>query len=168
MPPWFANAIKEIGTKELPENRGPAIRRYIGLAHVGSEGDPWCAVFANAMLEEAGVPGTRSALARSFEHSVNFVKLTGPALGCIVTFWRGSRGSGLGHVGFYNGETNGYISTVGGNESDMVREEMLRSDGNTFGLSGYYWPKGSPLPTIGKLPRQKIVQTSAISTGKVT
>lgn len=165
-PPWFEAARKEIGTRELPENRGPAIRRYIGLAKCGHEGDPWCAIFANAMLESSGFPGTRSALARSFEHDPHFLKLVGPALGCIVTFWRGSRNSGLGHVGFYNGEAGDYVSTLGGNESDMVRIENLRArGGNSFGLSGFYWPKSAPLPTIGKLPIQT---ASAAGSGKVT
>lgn len=164
-PPWFEAARKEIGTKELPENSGPAIRRYIELAHCGSEGDPWCSIFANAMLESVGIQGTRNAMARSFEHDPNFIKLVGPALGCIVTFWRGVKSKGLGHVGFYNGTTGDYISTLGGNESDMVRVEMLRSNGNSFGLSGFYWPKSVTLPAIGKIPPQS---ASAIGTGKVT
>jgi hypothetical protein len=82
-PPWFEAARKEIGTKELPENRGPAIRRYIDLAHCGKEGDPWCAIFANAMLASVGIPGTRNAMARSFEHDGHFLKLAGPSLGRI-------------------------------------------------------------------------------------
>jgi len=44
-PPWFRWALAEVGTRELPENTGPAIRRYISLAHCGTEGDPWCAIF---------------------------------------------------------------------------------------------------------------------------
>jgi hypothetical protein len=117
------------------------------------------------MLESVGIPGTRSALARSFEHDGHFVKLAGPALGAIVTFWRGIKSRGLGHVGFYNGEQGGYISVLGGNESDMVRVENLRACGATFGLSGYYWPKSVPLPVIGKLVPQI---ASAAGSGKVT
>lgn len=165
VPAWFAAARKEIGTRELPENRGPAIRRYIELAHCGAEGEPWCSIFVNAMLESVGIPGTRNAMARSFEHDGNFVKLAGPSLGCIVTFWRGVKSNGLGHVGFYNGEQGGSISTLGGNESDMVRIEYLRAQGSTFGLSGYYWPKSVPLPVIGKLLPQS---ASALGSGKVT
>lgn len=153
-PKWYDAAIKEIGTRELPENRGPNIKRYIALAHCGSEGDPWCAIFANAMLESVGIKGTRSALARSFEHNSSFVKLAEPALGAITTFWRTSKSSGLGHVAFYAGEKSGLINALGGNESDMVRTELLNANGNHFGLSGYYWPKSVPLPIIGKLSLQ--------------
>lgn len=153
MPKWYDLALKEVGVKERPENRGPDIRRYISLAHAGSEGDPWCAIFANAMLESAGVPGSRSAGARSFEwDDVKFVQLKGPSLGAIVTFWRGSRRSGLGHVGFYAGETRTQINVLGGNEHDQVMIELLPKDGNTFGFSGYWWPKGQPLPKLGPLP----------------
>ncbi len=165
-PPWFEAARREIGTRELPENRGPAIRRYIALAHCGAEGDPWCAIFANAMLESSGVHGTRNAMARSFEHDPNFIQMAGPSLGCIVTFWRGLKSRGLGHVGFYNGESGDFVSVLGGNESDMVRVENLRARGSsTFGMSGYYWPKSVTIPTTGKLPIQL---ASAGGTGKVT
>lgn len=165
-PAWYLAAQKEIGTRELPENRGPAIRRYIAAAHCGSEGDPWCAIFANAMLEQSGIRGTRSAMARSFERDKGFVKLTGPALGCIVTFWRGVKSRGYGHVGFYAGETADYIYTLGGNESDMVRVEPLRKAGKSFGLSGYYWPASLPLPATGALKPQ--LQAGGKPTGKVT
>lgn len=164
-PAWFLAAYKEIGVRELADNRGPDIRRYIGLAHCGSEGDPWCAIFANAMLESTGHPGTRSPSSQSFRHDPNFVKLAGPALGAIVVYWRISQSSGLGHVGFYNGEHAGLISTLGGNESDMVRIEDLNGAGRTFGLVGYYWPKAVPLPVVGKLPVQS---ASASGSGKVT
>jgi hypothetical protein len=52
------------------------IERYIEAAHRGARGDPWCAIFVNASLERAGMPGTRSAVARSFEYDTHFV---GPA-----------------------------------------------------------------------------------------
>lgn len=171
-PLWFDAAIKEIGTREEPENRGPAIRRYIALAHAGHEGDPWCAIFANAMLESVGIPGTKSPSSQSYTHHANFIKLQGPAIGAIVVYWRISQNSGLGHVGFYAGEDkHGFINTLGGNESDMVRAEMLNPNGRTFGLRGYYWPKvdakgiSIQMPTVMKSPP---VLSTAIGTGKVT
>lgn len=140
----------EIGTREEPENRGPAIRRYISLAHAGQEGDPWCAIFANAMLEVNGFAGTRSASSQSFRHSPHFQRLEGPALGAIAVFWRGSKDSGLGHVGFYRGESANYIYTLGGNEGDMVQIEPMAIAAPHFGLIGYWWPvaKSTPLPVL--------------------
>lgn len=166
LPAWYLAAIKEIGVRELPQNRGPDIRRYIALGHCGAEGDPWCAIFVNAMLETSGIPGTRSAMARSFERHKNFIKLAGPALGCIVTFWRGVKSQGFGHVGFYAGEETGRVLTLGGNESDMVRVEDYPKASARFGLSGYYWPKSVVLPTIGALKPQ--LALGGKQTGKVT
>lgn len=170
-PAWYNAAVKEIGTRELPDNRGPAIRRYIALAKCGEEGEPWCAIFANAMLESMGVTGTKSPSSQSFTHHSNFMKLQGPAIGAIVVYWRISKASGLGHVGFYAGEdSHGFIDTLGGNESDMVRAEMLNPAGRTFGLRGYYWPKADakgisiPAPIIMKSPP---ILSTLIGTGKV-
>jgi uncharacterized protein (TIGR02594 family) len=166
-PVWFNSAMKEIGVHEVGDNGGPDIRRFAEWAHCGGEGMPWCAIFANAMLEHNGIPGTRSPLARSFEHSDHFVRLPTPALGCIVTFWRGSPQSGLGHVGFYAGESHGLIMTLGGNESDMVKMEFLNSRAAHFGQFGYYWPKSVPMPDhLG--PIAPVAVEQGPSTGKVT
>lgn len=148
-PAWFAWALHEVGFHETGNNQG--IDRYIGLAHAGSPGDPWCAIFANAALESSGVPGTRSASSQSFRSNANFVQLTAPALGAIAVYWRGAKDSGLGHVGFYRGEDATRVWTLGGNENDMVQIEALPKSSATFGLIGYWWPKGVPLPTGGPI-----------------
>lgn len=166
-PVWITSAKAEIGVHEVGDNGGPDIKRYVAWGHSGDVGEPWCAIFANAMLEHNGIPGTRSPLARSFEHSDHFVKLPVPAYGCIVTFWRGSPNSGLGHVGFYMGERNGLILTLGGNEGDMVKVEYLNSHAAHFGQFGYYWPKGVALPEhVGPIAPQMVERGP--SDGKVT
>jgi uncharacterized protein (TIGR02594 family) len=142
-PPWLIAARKEIGFRERPGNRG--IERYVGLAHAGSPGDPWCAIFVNAMLESSGYPGTRSASARSFEHSHNFVRLAGPALGCIVTMWRQSKACGLGHVFFYLGENEKGLLALGGNQSDQV---LIQYEPRSR-VTGYWWPSSYPTPKVG-------------------
>ena len=150
-PAWLQAAWKEIGIHEVGDNQGPNVLRYIALAHTGEEGEPWCAIFANAMLESCGIRGTRSPSSQSFRHDENFVSLTGPALGAIAVFYRGGRQSGLGHVGFYCGERAGYVWMLGGNESDMVQVEMLAKAAGSFGLVGYFWPKSVPLPAIAPI-----------------
>jgi len=149
-PGWFQWALHEIGFHETGNNQG--LGRYIALAHCGADGDPWCAIFANAALESAGVPGTRSPSSQSFRTNPNFVQLAGPALGCLVVFWRGSQDSGLGHVGFYRGEDANSVWTLGGNENDMVQIEALPKTSSSFGVIGYWWPKSVPLPTGGAVP----------------
>lgn len=144
-PPWMAWAAKEVGFHETGTNRN--IGRYTGPAKCGSEGDPWCAIFVNAALESSGIPGSRSAMARSFETHDGFVKLAGPAFGAVTTLWRGSPGSGLGHVFFYVGENDRGILALGGNQSDQVcRQYEPRNR-----VVGYWWPKSVPLPKTGKI-----------------
>jgi uncharacterized protein (TIGR02594 family) len=146
IPPWYQWALHEIGFHETGNNQG--IERYIGLAHCGAPGQPWCAILANAALESSGIPGSRSPSSQSFRSHPEFVQLDGPALGAIAVFWRGSKDSGLGHVGFYRGEDANHVWTLGGNENDMVQIEALAKDSPTFGLIGYWWPKSVPLPAI--------------------
>jgi uncharacterized protein (TIGR02594 family) len=140
-PKWLDEAQDNIGFRETGVNRG--IQHYITAAKCGSLGDPWCAIFVNAMLERNGIRGTRSPAARSFERDADFVKLSGPALGAIVTMWRGSRNSGKGHVFFYTGENSQGVWGIGGNESDGVRE--VPHDRSR--ITGYWWPGSQPLPT---------------------
>lgn len=120
-PPWLPIAEKYVGFHEIGNNQG--IERFISLAHTGEPGDPWCAIFVNACLEEAGYRGSRSPAARSFETNSNFVRINQPVVGCIVTRWRQSLESGLGHVYFYLGAApNGKFMALAGNEDDAVRE----------------------------------------------
>lgn len=146
-PTWFQWGLHEIGFHETGNNQG--IERYIGLAHAGTPGDPWCAIFMNAALESCGVVGSRSPSSQSFRTNPNFVQITTPALGAIVVFWRGTPSSGLGHVGMYRGEDPNEVWVLGGNESDMVQIEALPKTSASFGLIGYWWPKSVPLPRTG-------------------
>ena len=124
-PVWWQWALHEIGVEEIPgHGSNSRILDYRTIAKTPSRMDdddlPWCAIFVNAALEANGLPGSRSARARSFESDPNFEALDDPTLGCIVTFWRGTKGGGLGHVGFYRGETDTHIYVLGGNQGDSV------------------------------------------------
>ncbi len=137
-PPWTTNARKYIGFHEIADNRG--IEEFIEGAHTGSIGDPWCAIFVNFNLETVGVPGTRSAMARSFEHDANFVRLSKPILGCIVTMWRVSQSSGSGHVGFFVKQDAKNVYLLDGNANDEVGIHQHPADR----ITGYWWPKSVP------------------------
>jgi uncharacterized protein (TIGR02594 family) len=146
-PPWFQLGLHDIGFHETGNNLG--IERFIAQAHTGALGDPWCAIWANAKLEEAGIRGTRSASSQSFRSDPGYIQIPTPVLGCLAVFWRGSQGSGLGHVGFYRGEDAAHVWVLGGNESDMVQIEPLPKASAAFGLEGYWWPKSVPVPSGG-------------------
>ena len=165
-PPWYAWAQKEVGFHETGNNQG--IEKYIALAKCGAPGDPWCAIFANAALEASGVRGTRSASSQSFRTDPNFVHLSGPAKGAIVVFWRISKDSGQGHVGFYDKEDPQHVWTLGGNEGDMVQDAPLPKDSASFGLIGYWWPKSVPLPTVGAIGTASPMALPSATNGKHT
>ena len=96
------------------------------------------------------VAGTKSASSQSFRDSANFVKLTGPALGAVVVFWRISPNSGKGHVGFYVGEDGEAYYVLGGNQGDAV--SVVRISRDRLLKGGVRWPASVPLGTAG--PRQ--------------
>jgi len=148
--PWVVRAESYLGFRETGNNQG--IGHFIDLAHTGSLGDPWCAIFVNACLEEAGIQGSRSPAARSFTSSSNFVRLSGPALGAITVRWRGSPSAETGHVYFYLGENSSGIVALAGNESDQVQRYYESRDP----VLGYYWPKSVPLPFIGAIHIDKL------------
>ena len=137
-PPWLVRARTFIGFHETGNNRG--IEEFISEAKTGSLGDPWCAIFANAMLESVGVRGTRSPAARSFEDNANFSS-TQPIVGCIVTFWRMSPDSGEGHVGFFLSQDANNVQLLSGNDDDQV--EIAPHPRSR--VTGYWWPNGVPI-----------------------
>jgi uncharacterized protein (TIGR02594 family) len=144
--PWMVGARADIGFHETGVNHG--IEPFIEAAKTGEEGDPWCAIWINAKLEDAGIKGSRSPAARSFEKSPDFVKLPAPAFGCVVTNWRTSLAGGEGHVFFYTGENDKLgIRGVGANENDAVRESFH----DRALVTGYWWPKALPLPKTGAI-----------------
>jgi uncharacterized protein (TIGR02594 family) len=163
-PEWYKLATGQLGVREIGDtNNGPEITRYRQLAQAGSPGDPWCAIFVNAMFalcQNPTLPGTRSASSQSFRSSPNFVKLDGPALGAVVVFWRESPNSGKGHVGFYRGESAESIYVLGGNENNMVQIAPMKRRQ----LKDYWWPTPVGRPAIAKI----IVPPGTPGTTKVT
>lgn len=112
-------AGQQMGLNENAQNA--ALREY--MANGGVNLDPavtaWCAAFVNASLNQAGLEGTGSNMARSFENWG--VGVDDPQVGDLAVFWRESPESGLGHVGFFQGyDESGNILVLGGNQSDGV------------------------------------------------
>lgn len=147
--PWYIEAQKHVGFHETGVNQG--IEWLIEGAKSGSVktllGQPWCAVYVNYCTETVGLPGSGSAMARSFEKSPHFVRLDGPAIGAIGTLWRGSQKAGTGHVFFYAGHDDKGTIGLGGNQSDGVSYAYEDMDRHT----GWWWPKGQPLPAVGEV-----------------
>ena len=106
------------------------LKNLIGVDPVHTE---WCAAFVNAILEEAGIPGSdvvseHPLTAKSFLLWGTAVEE--PEMGDIVVFPRGDE-SWQGHVGFYlrtqviNGRKYYYI--LGGNQNNKVSIKLYRA-----------------------------------------
>lgn len=163
-PPWLKAALAELGQREVPgkgsNQRILDYRQMAGLSGIkGDDSDvPWCAIFINAMLAQAGVKTSGSAMARSFAKHPHFERLAAPMVGCIVVI-SSSRGPASGHVFFYAGETATHIWGCGGNQNDGVTIDDFSKDK----LVGYFWPRG-----IAKLPApfDKPVKVTATASAK--
>jgi uncharacterized protein (TIGR02594 family) len=151
--PWMEWAEGEVGQKEVPgRGSNPRILEYRKIGQIPLEGDdsdvPWCKVFVNAAIRTAGLPILNNGMALSITKDPHFDPIDEPCYGCVAVFWRGSKQSGTGHIGFYAGENAQAtrVLVLGGNESDMVRNAWFPTDAAHFGLVGYYWPKNVPMP----------------------
>lgn len=143
---WLAKAAAELGVSEVSGAKSnPRILDYRRAGKTPLGGDdgavPWCAIFVNAMLESAGVPGSGSAMARSYVKHPGFHKLAAPMLGCIAVK-SSNRGSASGHVGFYVGEDGLFVYLLGGNQNDQVNISAFKK----AEFVGFFWPKGRPSP----------------------
>ena len=67
-------------------------------------------------MEQAGIEGTNSAMARSWLKWGR--EIDEPVKGCIVILKRGTGMSG--HVGFYDDRDELFLTLLGGNQSDQV------------------------------------------------
>jgi uncharacterized protein (TIGR02594 family) len=149
-PIWLRRARQEIGQREIKGSRhNSRILSWWEWCKLPFRDDetPWCAGFVGAMLEDCGIKSTRSGMARSYE---KWGQPCGPIKGAIVTFWRGSKSSGSGHVGFVTGKDQyGNIMVLGGNQGDEVNIKPF----DTARVTGYRWPagfalNGSPIETV--------------------
>lgn len=119
----FQAALSHVGLKEFTSKgkHNPAIvNMFAAIGHewVKDDETAWCAAFVNYCLKTAKYSHTGKLNARSF---LDYgVKTETPTQGDIVVFWRSSRDSWKGHVGFYVSEDKDNIYCLGGNQNNMV------------------------------------------------
>lgn len=136
----FALAGQQLGMDE--QAQGAALQEY--LANGGVNLDPattaWCAAFVNATLEQTGMKGTGSNMARSFMDWGQGVD--SPMKGDLAVFTRGDPSGPYGHVGFFEGyNPDGTIRVLGGNQGNKVSVANYSADD----LLGFR--RGNPMST---------------------
>jgi uncharacterized protein (TIGR02594 family) len=118
---WLKEAWREFGEAERAGAReNPRIVALFRDAHhpeVTRDEIAWCAAYVGACLERAGIPSTRSLLARSYLKWG--ISLSEPRIGAIAVLSRGSDPS-QGHVGFWLGEAEESVVLLGGNQGNAV------------------------------------------------
>lgn len=137
--PWYGIAMREMetGVDEIPgPQHNPRILEYHQSTTLRATDDetPWCSSFVNWCMEQAGHPGTRSALARSWLAWGR--PLEEPRKGCVVVLQRGQHPT-QGHVGFLHGRERDRLLVLGGNQGDQVNIRSYPADR----LLGYRWPE---------------------------
>ena len=171
-PRWMEVAGRYLGLREMVGARhNPQILSWwldIDSGWFKDDETPWCGAFVGGVLAEAGlsVPSRDGARARAWEDWGQ--GLDEPAVGAVVTFFRGGRESGSGHVAFVAGRgRGGRIACLGGNQSDAVSvAEYEEQRGSSWGVTSYRWPDGEPLPE--RRGMDALPPMSAVAGGQVT
>ena len=117
-------ALTQVYVKEIPgSGDNPEISKY--FIEMGFDADKmhdetaWCSAYVNGCVIQVNRPHSGQLNARSWlqvGHSAY-----NPRLGDVVVFWRESRDSWKGHVGFFITARNGLIYTLGSNQNNAVR-----------------------------------------------
>jgi uncharacterized protein (TIGR02594 family) len=148
---WLAFARLYIGLREIPGKlTNTTIAGWLQKLKAPWRDDstPWCGVYVAACFDSVGIKPVKGwAGARNW---LNFgVDLSGPRVGCVVVFWRGSPKGWSGHVGFVVGkDAKGNLMVLGGNQGNAVSIKPFSRDR----VLGYRWPAVEPLPPDAALP----------------
>lgn len=166
-PTWIVIAEKYLGLHEGPgaEDNPEVVKFYAEAGSPGVRHDavPWCAAFVGGVLHEAGIDGTGSLMARSYEKWGIGLDMHSPVYGCIGV----KRRKGGGHVCFVLGETPTTFICLGGNQGDRVCIEAIpkRKSADDY-FTALRWPKEvslppNPHPLIASVPDLKTGLTEA-------
>lgn len=126
-------SAKYLGLKEVPGHAtNPFIADWYKLVKLGGSDDskvPWCAVFVAGVLNECGILGTGSGMARSYLHWGSSVLQDEPVPGDICVFKRGDNAI-EGHVGFFlrYSANNKSVWIRSGNVNNSVCDEPFSTD----------------------------------------
>lgn len=112
----------EVGIAEVVgSNDNPRILEYHQATSLKATHDEvaWCSAFVNWCFKQEGLNGTLSAAARSWLSFGTPIHIDECQEGDIIILARGDRAD-EGHVGFFVSLDEGFVSILGGNQSNMV------------------------------------------------
>ena len=143
-PKWLVIAFAEAGVcGNIDGSSNARVEEY--HRSVGSvdwrDSVPWCSSFLNWCMQQAGLEGSNSALARAWLSWG--ITLESPRYGCIVVLWREKPDCEKGHVGLFLREDAEHVYLFGGNQLGEVREHFYPR----HMILGYRWPIEPVSPT---------------------
>lgn len=142
------------GTKHNPE----IIEMFAEVGHswVKDDETAWCAAFVGSILAKCGFQHTGALNARSYLDWGREISSRDVMPGDVVIFWRVSKDSWQGHVGFFVRWEGDRIIVLGGNQDNKVGEDDY-STGQLLGFRRYNGnanlEEGLPLLKKGKRGR---------------
>ena len=117
-------ALSQYGVTESPgDAHNKIILNYfkdIGKSWITTDETAWCSAFVNWVALKANKQQSSALTARSWLKVGESVQ--SPKIGDVVVFWRESKKSWKGHVGFFVGysQNKNYIYCLGGNQNNQV------------------------------------------------
>lgn len=176
-PNWLQMGMGELGVTEVTGSKhNPRVIEYHSKTGLRASDDetPWCGSFVAWCFESVGIPYNKSlaARARAWLGDTNFKALKEPILGAVGVLPRGRKGSGQGHVFFFNGwvdSTRRQFFGLGGNQggsSDEHDGRVTVQKFNTAEVLGWMWPVGVKLPAANQpLRKSGVIQGAATAGG---
>lgn len=117
--PWMKTAEGYLGVREIRGGENPVILKFFaeaGHPEIREDELAWCSAFANAVLYENGISGTKNLMARSWLKWSGGTPVKEPQWGDLAIFARGPLQNGLGHVTFFLDWDEDTITGLGGNQ----------------------------------------------------
>lgn len=125
---WMRIARSYLGQREVKGAVHNAaiveLFKLSGHAWVKDDETAWCAAFVGGVMARAGIPGSGSLAAKSYEGWGQ--PLPRPLYGAIGVKNRAGGAAWQGHVGFVVGATADAIIMLGGNQGDAVSIASFR------------------------------------------
>lgn len=146
--PWMTEAQNLLGTKEnLGPLDNPLILDWAENLDIHYKGDdvPWCGLFVAHCIGSSLLNEPLPSNPLGARRWRSFGAKAEPRFGAIMVFWRGSKSSVDGHVGFYTGEDKTSYRIIGGNQSDQVCFAWIEKDR----LIDTRWPTSASSLVLG-------------------
>ena len=144
--PWMIEGLRLVGIKEDTSSRSnPLIIGWGNSLRIayGNDEIPWCGLFVahctGSQLPAEPLPNNPLGARNWAKFGIH----CDPQFGAIIVFWRKSRSSGLGHVGFYVAEDDSAYHILGGNQGDAVNVKRFSKDR----FLEARWPRTAPPPS---------------------